>query len=239
MPKKSPRNKKSIKEHPRVLDTFITRWEKKLLLWLAARLPKWVTPDKLTLLGLIGSFVIFIGYVLTRLDHGFIWLASFGFIINWYGDSLDGTLARVRKIERPRYGFFIDHTLDAIGEAFIFVGLGLSPFVRLDLALAVLASYLLGSIYVYLNTYINGVFRLSYGGLSPTEFRLIAILINTIVIIFGNPTIQIPTIGILPDNLSVTIFELVVIGVMLAILYLFLINSIRTAKQLALEEQPK
>ncbi len=239
MPEKSPRHSKSIKQHPRVLDTFITRWEKKLLLWMAARLPKWVSPDILTLLGLFGSILIFIGYVLTRLDHGFIWLATLGFIINWYGDSLDGTLARFRKIERPRYGFFIDHTLDAIGEAFIFVGLGLSPFVRFDLALATLASYLLGSIYVYLNTYINGVFRLSYGGLSPTEFRLIAILINTIVIIFGNPTIHIPTLGLLPNSLSITIFEVVVFGVMLAILYLFLFNSIRTAKQLAIEEKPK
>jgi len=239
MPEKSPRHSKSIKQHPRVLDTLITRWEKKLLLWMAARLPKWVSPDILTLLGLFGSILIFIGYVLTRLDHGFIWLATIGFIINWYGDSLDGTLARVRKIERPRYGFFIDHTLDAIGEAFIFVGLGLSPFVRFDLALAALASYLLGSIYVYLNTYINGVFRLSYGGLSPTEFRLIAILINTIVIIFGNPTIQIPTLGLLSNSLSITIFEVVVFGVMLAILYLFLFNSIRTAKQLAIEEKPK
>jgi phosphatidylglycerophosphate synthase len=239
MPKKSPRNSKSIKKHPRVLDTFITRWEKKLLLWMAARLPKWVSPDILTLLGLFGSIVIFVGYILTRLDHRFIWLATLGFIINWFGDSLDGTLARFRKIERPRYGFFIDHTLDAIGEAFIFVGLGLSPFVRFDLALAALASYLLGSIYVYLNTYINGVFRLSYGGLSPTEFRLIAILINTIVLFFGNPTIQIPTFGIFPNSFSVTIFELVVFGVMMAILYLFLFNTIRTAKQLAIEEKPK
>jgi len=239
MPEKGPGNSKSIKEHPRVLDTFITRWEKKLLQWMAARLPNWVTPDKLTFLGLLGSLLIFIGYVLTRYDNGFIWLATFGFIINWYGDSLDGTLARYRKIERPRYGFFIDHTLDAIGEAFIFVGLGLSPLVHFDLAIAALASYLLGSIYVYLNTYINGVFRLSYGGLSPTEFRLIAILINTIVIIFGNPTIKIPTFGLLPTAISMTIFELVVLGVMLAILYLFLFNSIRTAKQLALEERPK
>jgi len=239
MPEKGPGNSKSIKEHPRVLDTFITRWEKKLLQWMAARLPNWVTPDKLTFLGLLGSLLIFIGYVLTRYDNGFIWLATFGFIINWYGDSLDGTLARYRKIERPRYGFFIDHTLDAIGEAFIFVGLGLSPLVHFDLAIAALASYLLGSIYVYLNTYINGVFRLSYGGLSPTEFRLIAILINTIVIIFGNPTIKIPTFGLLPTAISMTTFELVVLGVMLAILYLFLFNSIRTAKQLALEERPK
>lgn len=235
----SPTKSKSIKEHPRVLDTFITRWEKKFLHWLVARLPKWATPDILTLLGVFGSMLIFVGYFLTRFDPTFLWLATLGFVINWYGDSLDGTLARYRKIERPRYGFFVDHILDAVGEVFIFVGLGLSPFVRLDLALAALSSYLLGSIYVYINTYINGVFRLSYGGLSPTEFRLIAISINTIVFFFGNPSFVLPALNIGPDAFSFSIFDLVVLGVMLAILYLFLFNAIRTAKQLARDEKPQ
>mgnify|MGYP001206699922 FL=1 len=237
MPKKSPKSSRPIKDHPRVLDTFITRNEKTLLRWMVARLPAWVTPDIMTAFGVFGSLLIFVGYFLTRFDKGFLWLATLGFIINWYGDSLDGTLARFRKIERPRFGFFIDHILDAIGETFIFVGLGLSPYVRYDIAVMALASYLLGSLYVYLNTYVNGVFKLSYGGLSPTEFRLIAIMINTIVFFFGNPSFQIPTPGILPGSFSITIFDLVVLAVMLAILYLFLFNTIRTAKLLANEEK--
>jgi phosphatidylglycerophosphate synthase len=236
MPKKSLRDSRTIKDDPRVLDTFITRNEKILLRWMVARLPAWMSPDGMTAIGVLGSLIIFIGYFLTRFDTAFLWLATFGFVLNWYGDSLDGTLARFRKIERPRYGFFVDHILDAIGETFIFVGLGLSPFVRYDLALMALVSYLLGSLYVYINTYISGVFKLSYGGFSPTEFRLIAIAINTVVFFFGNPIIPTSGLGFLPVGFSITLFDIVVLAVTLVILYLFLFNASRTAKALAREE---
>lgn len=238
MSKKTRKKTRSTQSHTRVVDTLITRLEKKALLWMAPRLPKQFTPDTMTALGVLGSVLILIGYILTNRHDGFLWLATFGFVLNWFGDSLDGTLARVRKIERPRYGFFIDHILDAIGETMIFVGLGLSPYVNFNFALFALVAYLLGSIYVYLNTYINGVFRLSYGGLSPTEFRLIAIAVNTTVFFGLNPTFQIPAGGILSSPLSLTLFDIVVLGVMLAILYLFLFNTIRTARVLAREEKP-
>ncbi len=216
--------------HTRVNSSFIGALEKKALLWLAARMPAWVVPDTLTAIGLLASFLIFASYALTYFDKRFLWLASLFFVLNWFGDSLDGTLARYRKIERPRYGFFVDHIIDSISEVLIFIGLGLSPFLRFDLALLALVSYLLASIYVYLTTYVNGVFRISYSGIGPTEMRLIAIAANTVVFFSGNPTI----------NLSVTtmtLYDLVAIGVILIILTLFLINAVSTAMTLSVEDR--
>ena len=110
----------------------------------------------------------------------YLWLASFGMVLNWYGDSLDGTLARVRSQQRPVYGFFIDHSLDAITICIMCIGAGLSPMFRLDVALFVLAGYLVLSVYTYIVTIIKGEFRLTYSSFGPTEFRLVIILINTI-----------------------------------------------------------
>lgn len=219
-----------VQNHTRVNNTYIGIAEKKLLLWLAERTPAWVMPDTLTLIGLLASVLIFVSYALTFYDHRFLWLASVGFILQWYGDSLDGTLARYRKIERPRYGFFVDHIIDSISEVMIFIGLGLSPFLRFDLALLALICYLLATIYVYLTTYVNGVFRISYGGIGPTEMRIIAITANSIVFFTGNPILSLPS-GFL------SLFDLIVIGVILILLSLFLYNTIVTAMSLSREDR--
>jgi len=216
--------------HTRENKSFIGGLEKKALLWLAARMPAWVVPDTLTAVGLFASVLIFASYALTYFDKNFLWLASFGFVIQWFGDSLDGTLARYRKIERPRYGFFVDHIIDSISEVLIFIGLGLSPFLRFDLALLALVSYLLASIYVYLATFVNGVFRIAYSGIGPTEMRLIAILANTVVFFTGNPSIQF-------SFSSMTLYDLIVIGVIVIILTLFLINTVSTAMALSVEDR--
>lgn len=216
--------------HTRENKSFLGVLEKKALLWLAARMPAWVVPDTLTAIGLLASVLIFASYALTYFDKGFLWLASFGFVLQWFGDSLDGTLARYRKIERPRYGFFVDHIIDSISEVLVFIGLGLSPFLRFDLALLALISYLLASIYVYLATYVNGVFRISYSGIGPTEMRFIAIAANTIVFFTGNPTFSI-------SIATTTLFDLVVIGVILIILTLFLINTVSTAMTLSVQDR--
>jgi archaetidylinositol phosphate synthase len=227
--------------HTRVNDTVIACIEKKALLWMAARMPAWVTPDVLTAVGLFASVLIFASYALTYYNKNFLWLASLGFIINWFGDSLDGTLARYRKIERPRYGFYVDHIIDAVSEVLVFVGLGLSPYLRFDLALIALVSYLLASIYVYLTTYVAGVFRISYGGLSPTEMRLIAIGTNIAVFFTGNPSIQIPAVGPLASLpaglLAITLFDLVIAVLTLIILGLFVASSITTGMQLSREDR--
>lgn len=215
-----------VQSHTRINNTIINILEKKALLWLAARMPAWVVPDTLTFIGLFASILIFASYGLTFYDKRYLWLASVGFVIQWFGDSLDGTLARYRKIERPKYGFFIDHIIDSISEVLIFIGLGLSPFLRFDLALIALVCYLLASIYVYLTTYVNGIFRISYGGISPTEMRLIAIAANTLVFFTENPSIALPWV-------TLTLFDLVVVGVILIILSLFLYSTITTAMELS------
>ena len=181
--------------------------------------------------------VIFLVYVLSSKNINWIWLASFGFISQWFGDSLDGTLARVRKIERPRYGFFIDHMTDTFSEVLVFVGLGLSPFLNFNLAMFMLVTYLMASIYIFLTTYVKGVFRLSYSGISPTEMRLIGIATNTVIFISGNPLIHIPRFGFLSAPLVVTVFDLVIFGLILIINYLLVVNVYATATVLSREDR--
>jgi archaetidylinositol phosphate synthase len=178
--------------HQRINNILLGPLERPALQWLAERMPAWVTPDSLTGLGLLAAVMIFAGYALTNVDKGFLWLASLGFAINWFGDSLDGTLARHRHIERPRYGFFVDHTVDAFSEVLIFLGIGLSPYVNFNFACLALIGYMLLSILVYITTYVNGVFRISYIRLGPTEMRVIAILANTLVFFAGNPMLRLP-----------------------------------------------
>ena len=165
----------------RIQTSILNALEKKALVWLAGKQPRWMTSDVLTYIGVLGAVVCAVGFALANLDIRYLWLSSLGLVINWYGDSLDGTLARVRNTQRPVYGFFIDHTLDAITISIMCIGAGLSPIFRLDVALLVLAGYLVLSIYTYVCTILKGEFRLTYGSLGPTEFRLIVIIINTVV----------------------------------------------------------
>jgi archaetidylinositol phosphate synthase len=165
-----------IKKHRRINDILLGPIERPALKWLAAHMPDWVYPDLLTVVGVFGALLIFFSYWLTNYNKNFLWLASLGFIINWFGDSLDGTLARYRKIQRPKYGFFIDHTVDAFNEVIIFLGFGLSPYLRFDIACLALIGYLLMSVLVYVRTYVKGEFVISYVGIGPTELRVIAIL---------------------------------------------------------------
>ncbi len=105
-----------MKPHQRVNDILLGPLERPALAWLAAHMPAWVSPDTLTGIGVLGAVIIFLSYSLSNVHSGFLWLASLGFVINWFGDSLDGTLARYRRCERPKYGYFIDHTVDAFNE---------------------------------------------------------------------------------------------------------------------------
>ena len=163
----------------RVQTSFLNAIEKKVLVWLAGRQPSWVTSDMLTFIGFVGAVIVAVGYALCS-NPAFLWLASLGWIINWYGDSLDGTLARVRGQQRPVYGFFIDHNVDCINEAIMFIGIGLSPLMKLDIALLVLAAYLIISIYVYISAHLKGEFKLTYGKMGPTELRVIMVIVNTL-----------------------------------------------------------
>lgn len=159
--------------HVRVNNSFLATHERNALMWLAARMPSGVTPDRLTLWGLIGAFLVLIGFVATWASPWFTALAVLGLLMNWFGDSLDGTLARYRKIERPDYGYFLDHSCDLISQTLIFVGLGLSPYFTLFSALLALSMYLLMSSFTYLKVLILKTHHLSYYGMGATELRLL------------------------------------------------------------------
>ena len=210
----------------RVHDMLLGRFERPTLQWLARHTPAGMTPDTMTILGILGSVTIFAGYSLCLFSPGFLWLATFGFILNWYGDSLDGTLARYRKIERPRFGFFVDHTVDAFSQVMIFVGLGFSPYVRLDIATLALVGYLLVSIVAYIHAYVTGTFQISYARIGPTEMRAIAILINLVVFFFGNP-------GYSLFGRTITLFDSVVMVIAIALMVVYASTSIRSAFRLA------
>ena len=164
----------------RIQTSVLNELEKKVLVWLAERQPRWMTSDILTYIGTFGAVVIAAGYILSAWNINFLWLSSLGFIINWYGDSLDGTLARVRKTQRPVYGYYLDHTIDAINEVMIFVGVGLSGLMHLEIALLALVMYLLMTINVSINAHLKKEFKLTYASMGPTEFRIIMIIINTL-----------------------------------------------------------
>ena len=167
----------------RIQTSILNALEKKVLIWLAVRQPKWMTSDILTYIGTFGAVTIAAGYILSSRNINFLWLSSIGFVINWYGDSLDGTLARVRKTQRPIYGYYIDHTIDAINEVMIFVGVGLSGLMHLDIALMALVMYLLITINVSINAHLKKEFKLTYAKLGPTEFRILAVILNTLLIL--------------------------------------------------------
>ncbi len=166
----------------RIQTSILNGIERKVLVWLAERQPRWVVSDTLTFVGFLGSVIIALGYILTNLDYRWLWLASLGFVINWYGDSLDGSVARVRKTQRPVYGFYIDHTMDVINEIFMLVGVGLSMLMRFDIAMLILVMYLALTINVDTNAHLKNEFKLTYGGFGPTEFRILVIIVNTLFI---------------------------------------------------------
>ncbi len=155
--------------------------ERRVLRAIAAKLPRAVGPNHLTALGVVGAVGAGVGYALSSASVAWLWLASAMLAVNWFGDSLDGTLARVRKAERPRYGYYLDHVVDAVNTTMVGLGLGFSPYVRLEFALILVIAFLTLAINVYLETAVFGKFRISYAGLGPTEGRIILILGNTLL----------------------------------------------------------
>lgn len=164
----------------RIQTSILNRLEKKALVWLAEHQPEWVTSDQLTYLG-VAAAVLYAAFCwLANFNLNYFWASSFCLLLNWYGDSLDGTLARVRQTQRTKYGFFIDHSLDALTTCLFCIGLGLSPLMQMNIALFIMGGYLCMSIYTYISTIILGQFRLTYASLGPTEMRLILIAVCTL-----------------------------------------------------------
>jgi archaetidylinositol phosphate synthase len=163
---------------PREKTFLLARAETRALTWMAERLPARVMPDHLTALGVLAAAGIAVAYALSNHGDAWLWVASALLVVHWCGDSLDGTLARVRGTERPRYGYYLDHLVDALATAMIGIGLGLSPHLLLATGLLVVIAYLVLSINTYLETQALGVFSLGYGRVGPTEARIALIALN-------------------------------------------------------------
>ena len=208
----------------RIQENMLAVQERRLLNWICPRLPGWVMPDLLTMLALIGAVIILIGYAASALNPNWLWASVAGYFVHWFGDSLDGSLARFRSIERPRYGYFVDHSADALGGLFIVGGLGLSPFVRLDVSLIALAGYYLLMIHTFLAARVIGEMKLSYVSAGPTELRLILVGLTVSMYVFGHSKLRFMSLS--PFDLFVGL-----IGVLLIIL--FVIQTSMMARRLA------
>jgi phosphatidylglycerophosphate synthase len=211
--------------HARTSDFVLKRFERWALPRLAARLPGWVVPDHLTVLGLLASTLVGISYAGTNRSEVWLWVASLALVINWFGDSLDGTLARYRHIERPRYGYYLDHLTDAYSTLAIALGLGFSPYMLLAVGLSIGLAYLLLSINVYLETHVFEEFRFSYGNLGPTEVRILLIVLNTVAV----------TVGPLPFGLlgyGATVFDIAGLAAAAGMVGMLLIRAIGNLRTL-------
>lgn len=209
----------------RIIKTLTGPWEMRHLPKMAAALPKWVVPDHLTVLGILAAFVIGIGYALTRYSPQWLWLSNFGLFLHWYADSLDGTLARVRHIERERYGYFVDHITDAFSVFIICLGLGASPLMDLRVAMLLAVGYLLLNIYAHVAAYTRELFILSYAKIGPTEVRIFIFLAN-LVLMFWNPEV-----GEI-FNVSLTAVDLAGLVITIIFISLFIILAIKDAIKL-------
>lgn len=218
-----------IKEHKRVNDILLGPLERPALAWLAEHMPAWATPDLMTVIGIIGALVIALGYGLSRVHPAFLWLATIGFVINWFGDSLDGTLARYRHIERPKYGFFIDHITDCITEIVIVLSLGLTFYISFPVAAMCCIAYIAMSVLVYVRMNVMGEFKISYGKLGPTEIRVLAILLNTAMFAFG---IQKVSFSLASVSTSLSVYDIVVFLITMLLIYFFADTSFRQASEL-------
>jgi phosphatidylglycerophosphate synthase len=208
---------------------LLARLERRLLPWLARKLPRRVLPDDMTALGVLAAFGVCAAYQLTNESSDWLWVASALLVVQWLGDSLDGTLARVRGIQRPRYGYYLDHLVDAIATAAIGIGLGLSPYMLLSVGTLVVVAYLILSINVYLESYALGRFSLGYGYLGPTEIRLILIVLNTVLALGWGLDFRLV-------ELDMTILDVVGLGIAGVMIVLLVTRAFKNLRELAREE---
>ncbi len=207
----------------RIQENLLAKSERRLLNWICQRLPAWIKPDFLTAIGFSGACLSSAGYILSNSHAGWLWLAIAGYFINWFGDSLDGSLARFRKIERPSYGYFIDHSADSLANVILVSGIGLSPYVDLNIALFGLAGYLLLSIHTFLAARVLGEFRLSYMAGGPTELR-IALICLTLAMLWVGPNIAVWG--------KFTVFDVILVPVCCILVLIYIAQTIATARAL-------
>jgi archaetidylinositol phosphate synthase len=204
-------------------------WERPALAWLAAHLPRWVTPDLLTVVGVVGAFVTAFAYAFSGSHPMLLWIATLGLAINWFGDSLDGTLARLRKIERPRYGYYLDNAIDCFLVLPVAIGLGFSGYVRFDVCFLAVAIYTMISALTFLRANVSNVFQISYSGFGPTEMRVATALLNALMVFYPPSAFQV--IGVTlkyPDLIALVWCVTAIIS--------FLVCMTMQVRELAIEE---
>jgi archaetidylinositol phosphate synthase len=209
--------------------------ERPALAWMAAHMPARVSPDHLTLLGISGALLTGVGYVLSCQSLLWLTLASAGLLINWVGDSVDGTLARYRKIERPRYGFFVDHSSDLFGNVVVFLSLGISPCAHFSIACLGLIAFLMCFVFTLIGAQVRSTMRITYLGFGPTEIRALLLIGNMTVLINGVVSIRLP---IWPFDRygPLSTFDLGILVLAFAGALLVLSMAIRESRALALED---
>jgi phosphatidylglycerophosphate synthase len=185
-----------MSEHVREHRSVLAAAEKRLLIRIASHLPPSIHSDHLTMLALAAMALAGVGFWLARWDTNWLFVVVGALAINWFGDSLDGTLARLRHVERPRYGFYVDHVLDIVGITFLLTGLACSGFMTPVIALSLLVAYLLVSGEAFLATAVRGVFRMSFAGMGPTELRIV--LSIGAIALRGNPQVSFGALGRVP-----------------------------------------
>ena len=223
----------------RTNDILLGPLERPALAFFAKNMPKWVNSDMLTVLGLAGSVLAAVSYALVGTGavkgNTWLWVASLGFVINWFGDSLDGTLARYRNMSRPNYGYYIDHAIDGITSLLIFGGIGLSGVARFDVAMVALSCWLLLMLQVFLKTHATGVFEMTSIKIGPTEVRVLAIILNTVVFFVGSGS-SLFNVKIASQIIPVSIGTLVLAVFAVLFLLYFIYQVIQTGNQLAYED---
>lgn len=229
----------SKKQAARIQTSILNPLEKKVLVWLAERMPKWVTSDMLTCVGFFGSIIMATGYALANNDLRWLWLSCFGLLVNWFGDSLDGSLARVRNTQRKTYGFFIDHNVDVINETIMFIGVGCSPLVNMSFAMLALVAYFMLSIYVYIDCHLKGEMRLTYGGLGPTEFRLMLIIVNICFMYIPWLSEWKKPVTLFHNDFMIGLFDYIAVAAALLIFVFYLVSFFRDIKYFAKIDPPK
>jgi len=218
---------KGFREAQRHLAGLTARAEKRALLCLAPRTPGWITSDHLTLLGLVAMAACAVLYALAGRLPWLLLLVNVGLAVNWLGDSLDGTLARYRHVERPRFGFYVDHLVDAFGALFVLGGLALSGLMSPLVAAGFLAAYYLLAIETYLATYAIGRFKISWGPVGGTELRILLALVNGLVLF--QPRVAV-------GASSWLVFDVLGLGATAALGVLALVAGVRGTRALARAE---
>jgi archaetidylinositol phosphate synthase len=183
----------SFRNATRIQESFTSALERRVLMWFAARMPRRIGPDHLTCLGFAAMLLAGGSYLLARWHPTGLLLATFFLTVNWFGDSLDGTVARVRGRQRPRYGFYVDHMIDSFGGLFLIGGLAASGHIRWQIAMGMLIGFFLLSIESYLAAYTLGSFRLSFAKFGPTEIRILLAFGN--IALWVNPQASIPGVS--------------------------------------------